>query len=119
LVQNKEVKDRAEIVQDVLFGKSSGTDADAILAVAQLTTALCNNQCAAVVDAGPFVFFKIKTESGEFQIFHKRLTVRERKIINDQPSLLADPYGLLKSIENVLALDHDRAAEFRKLALGN
>lgn len=115
-LSSKEVTDRAELVEDVLFGKTSGSDSEAVLAIAQLTKSLCNNKTAAAVDAGLYVFFKIKTESGDFQIFHKRLTVRERAVINHKPTLLTDPYRLLENLENAIALSHERAEELRRIA---
>ncbi|MDB5577713.1 MAG: hypothetical protein JWR80_2889 [Bradyrhizobium sp.] len=116
---SSEVSDRAQVVEDVLFGKTSGTDADAVLAVANLTTSLCNNKCTATVDAGLFVFFKAMNEAKEFQIFYKRLTVRERTIINERPTLLKDPHLLLENLEHALALSHERAAALRVISLAD
>lgn len=116
-LSGKHVSDRASIAEDVLFGNASSSDTEAVLAVAQLTTALCNNKCAGVVDAGVFIFFKAKAEDGDFQIFYKRLTVRERALLNDQPSILRDPYSLLEKLDKARQLDQDRATELRKIAL--
>lgn len=113
----QQVSERAEIAEDILYGKASSADLDAVRAVAELTAALCSNQCAGVVDAGVFVFFKIKTDKGDFQIFHKRLTVRERAAINKKPSILSEPYRLLERLDDVVALEHDRATELRQIAM--
>lgn len=113
---SKQVTDRAGVIEDVLLGKMSGNDSEAIQAVAQLTTALCNNKCEAVVDAGFFIFFKVKKDDN-FQIFHKRLTVQERATINNKPSILQEPMRILESFDNAVALDAARALELRAIAL--
>lgn len=116
-ISSKEVTGRAGVIEDVLLGKMSGNDSEAILAVAQLTTALCNNKCEGVVDAGFFIFFKVMNSSGHFQIFHKRLTVAERAMINDQPSLLKEPMKILERFDKAVALEQARAEELRSIAL--
>ena len=117
--KNKNLNDRAKIIEDVLYGQLSSPDSEAVQAVAQLTSALCSNQCAGVVDAGVFIFFKVKNDNDEFQIFSKRLTIKERAIINNAPTLLKNPYRILEDLENAIALDHDRAEELRLIAASN
>lgn len=117
LLTGKNVSDSAELVGDALYTHGSKPDIEAISAVAGLTTALCNNQCSAAVDAGLFVFFKIQLESGDFQIFYKRLTRRERTLLNRQPSLLKEPTNLLESLDDPVALEHDKASEFRRISM--
>ena len=104
------------MAEDVLLGRLSGNDTEAVRAVAELTTALCNNKCEGVVDAGFFIFFKVLNEAGHFQIFHKRLTVEERAIINQQPSMLMEPSRLLVRLEHAIGLELERAAELRAIA---
>jgi hypothetical protein len=116
---SKQVTDRAGVVEDVLLGKMSGNDSEAIQAVAQLTTALCNNKCEGVVDAGFFIFFKVKTKDDNFQIFHKRLTVKERSVINDKPSILLEPTRILERFDDAVALDAAKALELRAIALSS
>ncbi|MEO1019491.1 MAG: hypothetical protein AAFY56_17635, partial [Pseudomonadota bacterium] len=54
-----EIEKRARVAEDVLFGRLSGSDVEAIGKIAELTTALCNNDCEAAMDGGIFVFFKV------------------------------------------------------------
>lgn len=111
-----EIEKRARVAEDVLFGRLSGSDVEAIGKIAELTTALCNNDCEAAMDGGIFVFFKVEVEPSKFQIFHKRLTVRERALLSSKPSLLQDPSRLLEKFDEVAGLHAEKAAEFRKLA---
>ena len=113
---SNQVRGRAEVVEDVLYGLNSNSDSEAVQAVAQLTSALCSNQCAGVVDAGFFIFFKVRNGEGDFQIFHKRLTVRERKVINANPTVLSDPYQILEKLEGAVGLEHQRAEELRAIS---
>lgn len=117
VLSKKQVQDRAGLLEDALYGHGAKPDIEAVMAVANLTTALCNNKCSAAVDAGMFVFFKVELENEKFQIFHKRLTVRERGLLNRQPSLLNEPQTLLEKLDDPLPLDHDRALELRQLSL--
>lgn len=81
-ISKKEVIDRASIAEDILFGQISGADIEAVKAISELVSALCDRKTEGAIDAGVFVFLKIKSESGIFQVFTKRLTVQERAIIN-------------------------------------
>lgn len=112
----KEVQDRAKIAEDVLFGQVSGNDIEAIKAVAEVVSSLCDNQTEGVFDGGVFVFFKIKNESGNFQVFSKRLTVQERAIINEKPTIMADPYQLLQNLEVAKAISREKTLELREIA---
>ncbi len=116
IVNRPSVKERAELVEDVLYGRTSETDTMAVQAVAQLTTALCNNQCEGVVDAGTFIFFKVKANTEHFQIFHKKLTVRERRLLNNNPTILKEPYKILEKLENAVVLDREQAERLRAIA---
>lgn len=116
LASRSSVVERAEIIEDVLYGRASETDILAVQAVAQLTTALCNNQCEGVVDAGTFIFFKIKANSDHFQIFFKKLTVRERRLLNNTPTILNEPYKILEKLENAVVLDREQANRLREIA---
>ena len=111
-----DVKNRAEVLEDVLHGKGSATDIEALNALATLITALCNNKTAGVVHGGVFIFYKIKNEAGDFVIFYKRLTVQERILINRRPTLLQDPYKLLENIEAGIAIEAQQALKLREIA---
>lgn len=117
LLASRQISERAELLEDALYGHGSKPDIEAISAIAGLTTALCNNKCSAAVDAGLFVFFKIQLESGDFQIFYKRLTRRERTLLNRRPSLLKEPAKLLESLDDPIPLEHVKAAELRRISL--
>ena len=114
-LSNKQVIDRAGMVEDVLLGKMSGNDVEAVRAVAEITTALCSNNCEGIFDGGFFIFFKVRTEAGTFQIFYKRLGVDERAILTRHPTLLLEPSKLLQRLENALPLALERAAELRAI----
>lgn len=116
IASRSEVLERAEIVEDVLYGRTSDADTSAVQAVAQLTTALCNNQCEGVVDAGTFVFFKVRANTEHFQIFHKKLTIRERRLLNNNPTILNEPYKILEKLEKAVALDRQQAERLREIA---
>lgn len=118
-ITSKEVLDRAIIAEDILWGRATGADSEAVQAVSQLTTALCNNNCEGVVDAGIFIFFKVKNNEGSYQIFHKRLSVKERSIINEHPTILENPYKIFENLEKCAALGFDQAAEMREVALNH
>ena len=113
---NKDVKERADILENLLYGQASSSDLEGIHAIAQLTTSLCNNNCGGVVDAGVFVFCKIKDTSGDFQIMYKRLTVQERIKLNERPTLLQDPYKLLENLESAVMLDRQEAIKLKQIA---
>lgn len=114
-VTSQVVLDRAGMVEDVLLGKMSGNDIEAVRVVAEVTTALCSNNCEGMFDAGFFIFFKVRNEDGVFQIFHKRLGVEERAILNRYPTLLNEPSRLLERLENAIPLELARAAELRAI----
>lgn len=113
--KSKDVKDRAALAEDVAFGLGANNDIEAIRATAELTTSLCNNGVEAAVDGHFFVYFKVKNAEGNFQIFHKRLTIRERAILNRSPSLLQKPQELLGQFERYRAVEIERAAELRSI----
>ncbi|MBO6551503.1 MAG: hypothetical protein JJ926_09565 [Roseitalea sp.] len=115
VINRESVSEKADIIEDLLLGRAASSDTESIKAVAQLTTALCNNQCEGVVDAGPFIFFKLKANSDQFQIFHKRLTVRERRVLNRNPTILNDPYKILEKLEGAVRLEDERATQFRSI----
>ena len=116
LVGRDELQERAEIIEDVLYGRSSTADTSAVEAIAHLTTALCNNQCEGVVDAGFFIFFKVKANTTDFQIFHKRLTVRERRLLNKNPTILSQPHMILEKLESAAVLDREQAGRLREIS---
>jgi hypothetical protein len=118
-VSNEEIKSRINLAEDVLYGKISAGDTDALKAVADLTAAVCSNKCTCVVDAGIFIFIKVKNTEGEFQIYFKKLTTEERIILNERPSLLAKPYTILERIEEIKTLNDKRALELKKIADSN
>lgn len=117
LISSDALQERSEVVEDVLYGKMSSMDIEAIKATADFVTAVCSNNCEAAVDAGSIVFFKVKNENGEYQIIHKRLNVRERIFLNKNPTALKSPMVLLERFESGIPLDFDHAAELRRISL--
>jgi hypothetical protein len=115
-VGSDETKDRAKLVEDVLFGNLASADVEAMRVVSELVSSLCDRKSEAAIDGRIFVFFKVKKSDGEFQVFTKTLTVTERALINSQPTILAEPHRLLERLENAKAVDAKRAAELRRIA---
>ncbi len=74
-VGSENVKQRGEVLGGILASSASYGDHEALKALAPLVTALCSNNITGVSDVGLYIFYKIKNESGEYQIFFKRLTV--------------------------------------------
>lgn len=117
LISNEQLQDRAELVEDVLYGAMSSADSEAVKATAELTTALCNNDCEAAVDAGSYVFFKVRNSEDKYQVFFKRLNVRDRNYLNHNPSAMKEPMKLLERFEEGRALGFERAAELRQISV--
>lgn len=113
IITRKEFKERANLVEDALFGKASAQDYEGMKALAPLVTALCNNNTACVCDGGPYVFYKIKNQDGDFVVFYKRLTVGERRILNNNPTLLGDPHKLLENIKAGIEMEKKQADKLR------
>jgi hypothetical protein len=94
-VESRQVKRRAKLAEDVLFGAANvKVDKEIADATARLTEALCRNNSVGAVDCGMFVFIKLRESHGAFMIVAKRLTVDERIGLNEKHDLLYDPRGL-------------------------
>ena len=115
-VNSKETRDRAKLVEDVMFGNLASADIEAMKVVSELVSSLCDRETEAAIDGRIFVFFKIRNSNGTFQVFTKTLTVSERALINAQPTILADPHRLLEKLEDAKSVDPERAAELRRIA---
>ena len=111
------MKKTIDAIVDILYGRYSKADIDATLATAQLTSSLCNNKCTATLDAGIFIFIKLKKEDGEYHIYHKRMTVRDRLILEREPDLIEKPDDLFKRLSgSLIALEIEQANILRKIA---
>jgi hypothetical protein len=115
-ISSDETRDRAQLVEDVLFGSLATADIEAMKVVSELVSSLCDRKTEAVIDGMIFIFCKIKNEKGDFQVLTKRLTVRERALINSYPTIISEPHRLLEKLENVKLISPDRAGELRKIA---
>lgn len=115
-LNSTETKDRAKLVEDVLFGNLASADVEAMKVVAELVSSLCDRKIEASIDARIFVFFKVKKSNGDFQVFTKTLTVGERALINDQPTIMAEPQRLLEKLEGAKGIDPERTSELRRIA---
>ena len=97
--RTKQAREKIKIAEDMLFGKgNSEIDQRIAESTARLTEALCKNSTQGVVDAGAFIFAKIKQTDGTFAIYSKRLSINDRMMLNDQPQLLDDPSSLLSQL---------------------
>ena len=51
------------------------------------------------MDCGVFIFVKMKGDDGEFYISAKRLTLDDRRKLNNDPNLAYNPYEIAKKID--------------------
>ncbi len=93
---------RADIAENVLLGKA---DIEATVALAKaavdLENAFKGKKGAIAIDMGLFVFLRKSSEDGDGHTFFKRLTVEERALLNDDPTLLGDPDRLFDAIKDM------------------
>jgi hypothetical protein len=101
LASRKEVLDRAAAVEDVLFGYGNiNIDKQVVEMTVMLVKALKDSSSPAVVDAGLFLFLKMCDGSGSTQIFVKRLTISDRAVLNDDPTIVQTPTALLARLRD-------------------
>lgn len=88
-------------VIDLLGGGADDIEADlkVVDMVSKLVDTLDKRAGTAAIDAGVFLFAKIPDGDDSFRIVAKRLNKRDRKVIDDNPSLLLDPVALLQHID--------------------
>ncbi len=93
-------------VIDLLGGGADDTEADlkVVEMVSKLVDTLDGKADVAAIDAGVFLFLKIK-DGDDFRIVAKRLNKRDRKVIDDNPSLLLEPVALLEHIDGTREVD--------------
>jgi len=98
---SKDVNDRAKIAEDIIFGKSNiEVDQGIAEATARLAEAFCKTNSPGIVDAASFLFVKLPGDDGVFRIWSKRLTIDDRILLNENPSLANDP----KAVADLLGL---------------
>jgi hypothetical protein len=116
-VSRRDVMEKAEIVQDVLFGHATvDVDEKVVNMTATLVTSLSGNASAAVVDTGLFIFIKIPDGAGSHQILAKRLTVDDRRILNNDPTLISQPQAILQRIKDAKQIEKDRLAYMKEIS---
>ena len=88
-------------VIDLLGGGADDVEADVkvVEMVSKLVDTLDKRAGTAAIDAGVFLFAKIPDGEDSHRIVAKRLNKRDRKVIDDNPSLLLDPVALLQHID--------------------
>ena len=98
---SQKVQDRAQIVEDVLFGKQSLEIATGIAgATSSLIESLKNQKGTVIIDAGLFLFLRLPADDGEVDIFAKRLTVEERAMLDADPERILRPDDILTTIKD-------------------
>jgi hypothetical protein len=108
---------RAEIVEDVLFGKASiDTDVKVVEMTARLVEALDRRTTAAAVDTGLFLFLKVPDGDGKYQMMARRLTVSDRAALNEDPTLVQRPTEILELLK-ARRIEPERLGEIRNAAI--
>lgn len=105
-----DIKVKANHLESALLEPLRASEAQESEALQNLVASLVKIEGEAVVDVGPFIFIKSKDESGNYQIFHKRLTLFERMQLNENPDLLSDASSLKKLLGDV-GLSRDELAK--------
>ena len=101
-LKSKQVQDRTQIIEDVLFGIKSLDIANGVArSTIELIESLRNHKGTVVIDAGLFIFLKKPGADGEDDIFVKRLTVEERAFLDADPSRVMRPDEILKTIRQL------------------
>ena len=111
---NPDVLDRAKLIEDTLFGHATIDVDERIVKMTSDLVKNLDNTSDAVVDAGMFILIKRTNKSGNSQILGKRLTVSERRILNNNPSLIQEPQKLLSRLEDLKQVPSERISELKK-----
>ncbi len=102
LSKSKKVLDRAQVIENVLYGKGSLDIATGISkATVDLIQSLRDHKGTIAIDVGLFLFLKKSGPNGEADIFAKRLTVDERAFLDSDPSRVCRPNELFDEVENM------------------
>lgn len=98
----EKIENKVKIAEDVFYGRiSSDTDEKLLMAISNLIKSL-DNVDNVVIDAGPFLLFKMRKHDDDSSVFVKRLTLEERSLINKNPELLDKPEVLLMRLKSLL-----------------
>ena len=103
LVNSEKVQKRTDVAENVLLGKGDiETTVELTKAVVELEQAFKGKKGAIAIDTGPFPSScgrHPKTVMGD--TYFKRLTLKERRLLNNDPTLLGDPEGLFDKIKEL------------------
>jgi hypothetical protein len=120
-----EVNKRARAVEDLLFGHGNiDVDKKVVEMTASLVSALKGSSSGAVVDSGLFLFIKLPDGEGDFHIFAKRLTLEDRAILNEDPTIVQTPATTLSRLRDARKISAERilklqtAIQYREAARG-
>jgi hypothetical protein len=116
----REVQDKAKIIEDMLFGFGNiDIDNKIVEMTAKLVTALKDGASAAVIDSGAFLFIKVPDASGGSHVFCKGLTIRDRTILNNDPTIVGAPTEVLSRLQEAREISHERLEELENIVLGH
>lgn len=117
ITQDEDVRDRAKMAEDTIFGAGNvKIDVDLVDATAKLTEAFCKNKTPAVIDLSIYIFTKLPDKDGNLCVYAKRLTVRERSFLNENPKLAADPFRIAEQMKLEKLDPHAVPVAFREHA---
>lgn len=117
-LSRKEVASTVNIAGDVLYGHlTSEADSRLMSSLSEMLKSIDGIKNV-VIDSGPFLIIKI-SHSENVSLYVKRLTLRDRAILNENASILEDPYKVLASITNLYRIDaisiNERIGEKKKI----
>ncbi|MEM9438991.1 MAG: hypothetical protein AAGA73_00950 [Pseudomonadota bacterium] len=110
VIARDEIKKRASNVEEVLFGSiKSDLDDRVIDMVCKLMEKFkLSGASTAAVDTGMFLFVLIPDSDGNSSVLAKRLTIWDRSLLNENPSLLKKPLELVEWLEEMKIVDLER-----------
>jgi hypothetical protein len=119
-VSNPDVQERAQAVEDALFGGVSIIiDEKASRMINETIDTLGKVKVkSALIDCGMFLFIQTKDEDDNPNIYAKRLTFEDRRTIDDNPELLKDPHNILENLGNMKRIRRERIEAIRRQAKG-
>jgi hypothetical protein len=109
ILSKPEVLERASAVEDLLFGHGNiDIDKKVVEMTASLVSALKESSSAAVIDSGLFLFIKLPDGEGSFHILAKRLTLRDRAVLNEDPTIVQTPAKALRRLKDARKVSSER-----------
>jgi uncharacterized protein YjbI with pentapeptide repeats len=110
LANSSKVKERAGVAGNVLLGQQDRETTVALAkAAVELENAFKGKKGAIAIDMGLFIFLRKSSQDGDGDTYFKRLTIKERSLLDDDPTLLGDPERLFSEIKGMNKLQAKNA----------